>query len=656
MRTRSIRLTALVWACGIALCAPAFADREPPELVAFEEATRAKTNWATRTRDDLGPDPFRLVPAPIPNRWVGLLRGAAAVVLLDEEAREIGRAAAPGSPTGLAWDKDGSLLVVGEATGRIARFRVEEAGILPVGNASVRGSSSLRDIAVLGDQVFVLDPIRHRVLAPTSGPNEQNAREIAVCEGPVQLRQIGPTIVANCLLEGALLVFTADGDVLARIEHDGPFWSIGGIASEGSVVIAAGGVENRPLDRSDGAFGYIDSFAFVYRIDLETRKVSPLAEVNISELGIVMPKWTELVRNDDSWTLRLVGHATPDLVSLTWPTAAFDGAPKVRRSSAPRGIADVSGGLGANPLLDSWVVLGEENAPARNVPVASSSAPQRRAESKIGEALFFTTLMAPWNGSEGARSRFTCETCHHEGYVDGRTHYTGRGNVHATTKPLVGLHGNRPYFSRALDPTMARMVHNEFRVANKKNGHDPWFPLQHEDIAWLGLGDAVPPVLSPMLLRRSLMTFLMGFEHTRNASTSMRRRFSPVERRGAEVFRDRCESCHSARLVSDDPASRVAFDDWEENVFTNGTIVWGRVGYEATGIEPFVHPEGARVPSLRRLYRKRPYFTNGSAADLTAVLSRITVDDEARQHAATEPRHPLPAEDQAALLAFLGLL
>ncbi len=93
----------------------------------------------------------------------------------------------------------------------------------------------------------------------------------------------------------------------------------------------------------------------------------------------------------------------------------------------------------------------------------------------LGEALFFTTLMGPWNKSDGPLSRFTCETCHFEGYVDGRTHHTGRGDVHAVTKPLLGLFNNRPHFSRALDPDLVSVAFNEFRVAGAKSGRDPWY-------------------------------------------------------------------------------------------------------------------------------------------------------------------------------------
>ncbi len=53
-----------------------------------------------------------------------------------------------------------------------------------------------------------------------------------------------------------------------------------------------------------------------------------------------------------------------------------------------------------------------------------------------------------------------------------------------------------------------------------------------------------------------------------------------------------------------------------------GAIVWGLNEYRKTGIQPYVHELGARVPSLRRLYKKRPYFTNGSAKTLRDVLDR----------------------------------
>src|SRR5690606_12949338 len=77
-----------------------------------------------------------------------------------------------------------------------------------------------------------------------------------------------------------------------------------------------------------------------------------------------------------------------------------------------------------SPLLDAWVIDGDGVVQERT-PID--------AEQRLGEALAFTTLMAPRNPTDGSHSRFTCETCHFEGHGDGRAHHTGRGEVHAVT-------------------------------------------------------------------------------------------------------------------------------------------------------------------------------------------------------------------------------
>src|SRR5690606_32092939 len=114
------------------------------------------------------------------------------------------------------------------------------------------------------------------------------------------------------------------------------------------------------------------------------------------------------------------------------------------------------------------------------------------------------------------------------------------------------------------------------------------------------------------------------------------------------------------------------FGSWEERIFGDGALVWGRAGYEKTGVEPYVHPDGARVPSLRRLWLKAPYFTNGSAATLEDVLAEARWSEAGFAHAATNAGtdgatdgvtsaaaadgERIDAEERRALLAFLRLL
>jgi hypothetical protein len=322
-------------------------------------------------------------------------------------------------------------------------------------------------------------------------------------------------------------------------------------------------------------------------------------------------------------------------------------------------VAEASLGDGrrilADPLLDAWIA--DDGGDARVVPVDETR--PRSAESRLGEALFFTTLMAPWNRTRGSLSRFTCETCHFEGWVDGRVHATGRGAVQVTTRPLLGLFNDPPYFSRALDPDLTAMTHNEFRVAGLRSRHDPWFAVSRAEAPWLahlGVGEAP---LEPAALRRALMVFLMDFTFRPNPAVVGRSAWSPEERRGAEAFQRRCATCHEARLVTNRADSRVPFADWERLIMTpQGPIVWARDGYERTGVVPYVHESGARVPSLRRLYKKRPYFTNGSAATLDDVLRGARFSPAGFRHAGADAADGTVLDDgeRQALRAFLDLL
>ncbi|MEO7330236.1 MAG: hypothetical protein ABI193_16795, partial [Minicystis sp.] len=328
--------------------------------------------------------------------------------------------------------------------------------------------------------------------------------------------------------------------------------------------------------------------------------------------------------------------------------------------------------IGADPLLDAFVRLdlaGPSEADPASIPAQDPDSPAHppspSAVARLGEALFFTTLMAPWNRSTGPLSRFTCETCHFEGQVDGRTHHTGRGEIHATTKPLLGLFNNRPHFSRALDPDLTSVADAEFRVAGALSDHDPWFSAPLAEAPWLPLLGLPASALTPVELRRALMTFLMAFTHRPNPAVLGRDAYSALEKKGSALFQRRCEGCHQARLVSDEPTSRVPVEGWERLIFSReGPIVWASIEYRKTGVEPYVHEQGARTPSLRRLFAKRPYFTNGSAKDLESVLSRVGFGDGASGLApffhdmvkAEGTLHALDDEEQRALRAFLDLL
>lgn len=650
-------------------------------LAAYEDALRHAAPsdplppWSSRS----GADPFAIA-AVSDGRALAVLRGRDAVVLLAADGRELARAVPSGArgwaPVAITAIAPDTFVVVGEGLDvgdrdgvgtSIVRVRVE-GNALAFDRAVLRGVVSLRGVAWQAGTVFLADRHGGRILAldwplAAAAPTAP-ARELARCQGAIGLSAHAGLLAAPCLLEHATWIgaLADDGGRIAseaRIVRDGPSWSVA-IAGDGDDWrVATGGVEDHALDRTDG-FGYVDSFVFLDRVRRCARGlcVEPIGRTDVGELGLVTPKWISITTAADRSVVEASGYGGQALARLTW---GRDEAPIERTvTRVPPGLQGVATladrRLAADPLLDRWVVLddrGWHTAPADPGP------DPRGIDERVGEALVFTELLAPHASADGRRSRFTCETCHFEGTGDGRIHYTGRGVVHATTKPLLGLFGNRPHFTRALDRTMAVMVDNEFAVANRGDPAGPDFAISPEDTPWIGeLG--VTTTLGPVELRKAMMRFFAGFTHDTNPAVRHRSGFSSHERRGAELFARHCERCHQARSIADDASSRVEPSRWEAPIFSEaGPIVWASETRVRTGVEPYVHDEGARPPSLRRTWLKRPYFTNGSAASLDDVLARARVGEgEAFVHDGAAPigTRMLAPDERAALRAFLELL
>ncbi len=672
------------------------------ELVLYERTRHAEEDFRGRASSNrvLGPDPYALValprasegPAPREPRFVGLLRGSERVVLLDDALGEVSRAEAPALSDALAIAPDGLVLTAGAASGMVERLRVAEGRFVRGAPLDLTAGDPRRGIRALAvhptGAVYAADETRDALVVATGS---RAPYVIGVPEAPFRLVATPHFLVVASLLGHALTVFRLDEEGApvgepTVVRHDGPFWSIAAEERDGALDVVAGGVEDHPLDRTGGSFAYVDSYLYVYRIE-ESGVSAKLAALNLSERGVVTPK--ALAITHEGRGVRVLGYGSPRALDLVWPAPAgtpdFSAAPIETSSPAPPGVSaivavDDDTAVLADPLIDAWVRTSKEGARVVSVGGDLRSLPRTDA-SRLGEALFFTGLMSPWEKSDGPLSRFTCETCHFEGGVDGRTHRTGRGDIVATTKPLRGLFGNAPHFTRALDKTLAGMVHAEFRVAAENTGHSPWFSLDEaiaagadafvddEGRGFVDLLVAHRATLdgTPKGLRRALMDFLIDLSPRPNPAVLGRERFDWPEGEGARGFAGACAPCPAPRRAANDPSSAVPFEDWEEMIFgasaeiVPGTIVWARDGYEKTGVEPYVHPDGARPTSLRRLAQKRPYFTNGSARTLAEVLARARVSDgrfwhDGRGAPPGADLHELGPDEQVALLAFLELL
>jgi hypothetical protein len=580
-------------------------------------------------------------------------------VLLDSSLSPLGaRVPTPARPEAVALTGAGEILVAAASGATLAAYQVDGTVMIPAPahDRVVPGVSSVRAVAVGPNDCLHAVSEREDRLVSICGGTTHSMRTPA---GPFRLDVTGHHVVVASLIGHAIAAAPLGEDgfpsgELSPVVHDGPFFGISAREAQGRLLVAAGGVEDAPLDRTGGFFGNVDSFVWLYAF--EGGGWRRVAEVSASEHGVVTPKAVGLRVADGEARILAAGYASEAALEIVVPLEG-EGSVRARAVPGAPGIvrlidAGADRWIGPSMLLDAWVEPGGVLRPAGEEPA--------RDEVFLGEALFFTTLMAPWQSSQDKKSRFTCETCHFEGGVDGRTHRTGRGEIVATTKPLRGLFNNAPHFTRALDEDTTEMVFAEFRVAAAASGHDGWFSLDEAPLAWTKRVRWDPALdRSPLGLRRALVGYLAHAAHPPNPNAAGRSTFTADERRGAELFRSRCSSCHAARLVTSDPSTEAPFDRWESLVLSDaGPIVWARDGYEKTGIEPYVHPDGARPTSLRRLEDKRPYFTNGRAKTLGEVVDGARWDPGGRFfHASAPPdAQGLSQADRALLLAFLRLL
>lgn len=474
------------------------------------------------------------------------------------------------------------------------------------------------------------------------------------------------------------------------IVHDGPIWSMQvnknhsvdkSVNKHTEYLVALGGIENHPLDRSEGFFGNIDSFVFLY--DMSTGR--QVWSENLSAFGIVTPKsllWSKSLTQDCLDVFAAGSDTTArfcwdDLTSANLPQTPHRNLQKMPLNSSSVVLRQVtpqeSVWITTHPVMDGWAVTpilaqqsSQKPAPATRQqphPFVSTFFPSRtakqddvvdtpeRALAKLGEALIFSSLMAPKNKTDGIHSVFSCEACHLDGGIDGRTHNTGRTTtaglsatqnttdppiavpILATTKPLFGLWGNRPYFSRALDKNLATVAHAEFRAAGGGSNTDPWFDLDKNQYPWMAFLDPqqhLPQNLDGALLRNAVLVFLRDFTAPRNKLHVSNGKIHDVEaiKNGAKVFSSICLRCHDSRTQTDRADTRNNDEASWLPLLTNNNapFTFASEGYQQVGITPWMHETGTRTPSLRRVFDKYPYFTDGSGKSIEDVLRKIRVD------------------------------
>ncbi|MEE8613008.1 MAG: hypothetical protein V3S85_02615 [Nitrospirales bacterium] len=658
------------------------------DLLKFERQLLRKR----RETPNLGPfgsDPFKIRYYPQSEQYLILLRNRSEVLLTDRTLNLVDRQVTPQSPSGWTLVQNRFLFISGELSPEIQLFEVTVKGLLPRTKFRVQGVASIRDLVYVPSSrsLFLLDEFDRRLIQVTLPSDWLSQKHFKIEQktyplgaGPIQIRAHDNHLLINLVLEHTLMIVPLaqgrpDFSRASRINHDGPIWAFDAIARHDSLVIAAAGVENRPLNRLGGEFGYIDSFLYLYTLPrtegvyrwnpMDRNKSRRFTQANLSEIDVITPKAVKFAApSKDSLTVWVSAFGSAKMARFKFDqskillTGTFDVIPgstdfvivPKNQSSGTRNKNDQSM-IMTNSLLDGIyrVNLRVDGSEYQRVKELPSDLSRLSWQNRIGELLFFTNLLTPSNRSEGELSRFTCEACHFEGTIDGRVHYTGRGHVFATTKPLRGVANNVPLFSRAGDKSLASMVLAEFRVANQKR--QDFFFVDTSKYPWLEGIENLPKVLSPRDLRMAFLSFFVEYRPRPNPWRLRSEKLSPKALQGLAVFRERCEYCHQA-IVSTRQGDSLPYADWVKWLEAKGKdLVWGAPFYTKTGIKPYVHRAGARVPSLRRVQQKYPYFTNGSSPTLRHLLSRFRYRDLTAWHHYEESAEGGGAEKVKALTA-----
>ena len=301
----------VLWAATIV--AGENADSYLAELLEREAQLIEQTVQTRTAPDAFGSDPFSVISVPQTNQTLVLLRNSSEVLLLDSALAEASRKATPHSPTGWTLVDGRFLFITGELSNRIALYKVGAEELVHESDFLLKGSSDgVRDITYVPslESLFLIDSPGRKLIQITLSPDWRqgdttfHTKEFPIGAGALQLRFAHGFLFLNMLLEHRIDIvpMTPNGPDFTkqrRIVHNGPIWNFDTTRREETLLIAAVGVEDRPLDRTQGEFGYVDSYLFLYGIPLASSgRFDPMSPErprlftawNLSRQNIVTPK------------------------------------------------------------------------------------------------------------------------------------------------------------------------------------------------------------------------------------------------------------------------------------------------------------------------------------------------------------------------------
>ena len=271
---------------------------------------------------------------------------------------------------------------------------------------------------------------------------------------------------------------------------------------------------------------------------------------------------------------------------------------------APQGLAWIAPGVVAvaSHLDDTLRILGDDA-------VLSLDSTPRTEAADVGERLFYSP--AVWSIPESGA--YTCNSCHWDTGVDHRKHPGRDPGRWEQTRGLGGVAALHPLFTPGQGQTLAGAVEGLVRLLDVRFEQPTttrWW-LESRTITVKGDGEVT---LSAQELREALVAFLATLPVERGPL--YQEGLSDTAREGLALFLRDCASCH-------EPSPVMARREKQTDVvgyLATGPLVFAAPLWSKTGVEPYFTARGNRVSPLWELDRGGPFFSNGSASSIEALL------------------------------------
>jgi hypothetical protein len=422
--------------------------------------------------------------------------------------------------------------------------------------------------------------------------------------------------------------------------------------------------EDRPVSRARGPVEGLDGglLRLSVRADLHAGRLAddpgpgrrPFVNLSDRAEPVVEP---DAAATDGAGTLAVVGAGSDNLLLGRSAEAELGDALAVPVGANPSAVAALSEGrfVTADRLSDTLTFVSTGGVVGVEATL-TIGAPPRQSPAELGELLFYSRQLVRNNVATGSLSLYTCAACHDDGHIDGRLHPAKQNRFFSTTLTCRGIGTTAPYLrlgnQATIDVFADNIVSTHAQGAESDPEHFADYPVT------LRLPDASGPrevTLQPKEVRVALARYMERIPPEPSPFVSPgAHALTPAARRGMTLFRDRCAGCH--QMVGNSDLGNHVPESTVEARLLAGQVALTSPRRYAVGT-PVLGEGGNNPPSLRGVWDNAPYFSDGSAQTLEEVLRRTDPDVEAVHGRANAARPPaLPADDQAALLAFLRSL